>query len=298
VEVVYQRTGDPRRGLQVDDENVYWSEVLTGPGGVRRQEVLAAPKNGGGPVRDLGPWDDYEASESMVMDATAVAFLYQGKLAYVRKDGRQRTELPIPQLDMLDPGPLLDVGDAVLVGGHGCKFLARIPKDGTGGRVWAVSQRPVTGGDTGLESDGPLYYCASGNDVHVLDQRSGEARELLAYGGKAGAMRRVGKDLYWADLDNPDSKNFSIVRLAAGADRAVVVGPSFGGTTGLILDPTRNRLYWLTGLNSHGCTLGVYDLASGTTSSLGDNLDNWGPPAQDRDYVYWAASHAVMRAHK
>jgi hypothetical protein len=298
VEVVYKRDGEPRRGLRVDDSDVYWSEVVSDPGGARRLEVLAAPKNGGGPVRDLGPWDDYQATEAMVIDATHVSFLHQDKLARVRKDGGQRVELTIPRVSELDPGPLVDAGDAVLVGGHACKFLARIPKDGSTAQIWPVSTRPVTGGDTGVEVDGPLYYCASGNDVHVLDTRTGAARELVNYAGRAGSMRRVGKDLYWADLDNPTTNDYAIVRLSEGSSAPVAVGQAFGATTGLLFDEGRNRLYWLTGLSSSGCTLGVLDLGTGKTSTLAQDLDNWGASAQDRDYVYWAASRAVMRAHK
>jgi hypothetical protein len=298
VEVIYKRTGEPRRAVQVDEVDVYWSEVVQDASGIRQLEIFAAPKSGGGAVRNLGPWDDYQAAESMVLDATHVSFLHDNKLVRVRKDGSQRVELTIPNVEMIDPGPLLDAGDTVLVGGHACKFLARIPKDGSPGKTYPVSQRTVTGGDTGLEANGPLTYCASGNHVQVLDTRSGEARELVAYGGKAGAMRRVSEDLYWADFDNPDTKNYAIVRLSAGSDKPVAVAPAFGGTTRLLFDETRGNLYWLTGLNSHGCTLGVHNLAGGKTSTLGEDFDNWGAPSQDHDYVYWPASRSIMRAHK
>jgi hypothetical protein len=284
--------------VQVDDTDVFWSEVVPGSDGKRALKVLAAPKRGGGAVRELGSWNDYQASESMVLDATHVGFLFDGKLVRVTKDGAQRMELPLPDVRKLDPGPLLDLGDAVLVGGHACKALARVPKDGSAPQLWTVSQQPITGGDTGIEADGPLLYCASGHHLHQLDTRTGEVRELLAYGGKAGAMRRVGKDLYWYDSDNPDLKNTAIVRLAEGSRQPVAIGSAFGGATRLLFDESRNKLYWLTGLNSHGCTLGVAEVGGDKTATLAANLDNWGAPAQDAEYVYWPASHSIVRTRK
>jgi hypothetical protein len=298
VEKVHDRgdRGAPRRGIQVDESRVYWSEIVTGEPG-KPLTVFAAPKGGGGTPRALGEWTDYQAP-GLVQDAAHLYWLRAGKLLRVRKDGSGTTELAVPDVDTIDPGPLHDAGDAVLVGSHACLFLARIPKDGSPAKLWRVSQRKVTGGNTGLAVDGSRYYCSSGNHVHVLDSATGEARELVAYQGSAGPLRKVGQDLYWNDLRPPDAQTASLALLAAGATVPVSVTPSHGDTASIVHDRRRNTLYWLTGLNHYGCKAGAYDLERKEGRLLASDLDVYGASTDDDDHLYWLASNAVMRLRK
>jgi hypothetical protein len=303
VETIYDRGSDqrrqPQRGIRVDATDVFWSEVdgdeqfhISG------MKVYAAPKNGGGPIRALGDWADYQYGASLVLDASRVYWLANGKVASVRKDGSGRTDLAIPSADKIDLGPILDADGSVLVGSHGCFFLARIPKDGSPAQVWPVTKRTVSGGSTGLEVDGPIYYCANGHYLNALDTRTGQATEILAYDGDAGSLRKVGQDLYWADSGTAQTKGPVLQVLAAGATQPKVAGRAYGAAGSLMFDPVRMRLYWITGLATTGCDAVAYDFRSQQSSFLARNLNEMGDNAMDDDHVYWLASTAVMRVHK
>jgi hypothetical protein len=301
VEVVYERapTGAPQRGIQVDGTDLYWSEVVSdAQGRAVSATIFAGPKRGGGPVRALGAWGEYQNGNSLVVDESHAYWLASRKLMRVPKEGGAPVSLAIPQGDTLDLGPIHDLGDAVLVGTHACRFLARVPKDGSAPQLWPLSQRTTTGGNTGLESDGTVYYCASGNQVHRLDSRTGETRELASYAGKAGPLRKVGADLYWGDSSNPDRKGPALVLLAGGVGEPAAVAAAYGETGRLLLDSPRGKIYWMTGLDYRGCDVVAYDLQSRDTTFLARDQDRSGDTAQDADYLYWAASHALMRIHK
>jgi hypothetical protein len=281
----------------VDGANIYWEELAT-EGDREIPIVRMAPKSGAGPVRDLGPWSDYQTASSMVMDDHHVYWMTGGKLTRVGKDGSGRTELDLPDVDSLDPGPLQDAGDAIVVGSQACRFLTRVPKDGSPAQSWPVTKRPAAGGVTGLDVDGPIYYCSNGQAVHVLDTRTGQAREVVSYPGRVGLVRKVGGDLYWADSDNPETRKSAIVWLAVDGQGPKAVAPAYGQAASLLVDSSRGRLYWMTGLSNYDCDALVFDLKTRESAFLGRNLDVYGDAAQDDVYLYWVASHSIMRARK
>jgi hypothetical protein len=299
VETLYDR-GDqryPQRGLVVDRTSVYWQELAV-EGSTRTSVVRAGPKDGRGPTRDLGPWGDYGSSAALVVDDTHVYWLYDGKLMRASKDGAAPSELAIPGVETLDPGPLQDAGDAIVVGSHGCRAMTRVPKDGSAPQTWPIIKPRAAGGVTGIEIDGPIYYCSNGQAVHALDTGNGQVQQIAVYAGQTGSIRKVGGDLYWTETSNPDTKTWSLVRLSAGSDRPVAVGPMYGEAGALLFDSSRGKLYWTTGLATRDCDAVSYDVKSQETSFLARNLNVFGDCGQDDGFVYWIAMHAIMRVRK
>jgi len=298
VEVLYERGKfGPQRGIQVDETSVYWQEVLSNDAGwTTGVQIFAAPKEGGGVVRALGEWTDYQAA-ALLVDDSNVYWLNQGSLTRSKKDGSERTTLTIPGFDTLDPGPILDAGDAILIGSHACHDFALVPKNGSTPRRWPVSSHQATGGTTGIEIDGTSFYCANGNYISVLDSLTGQVSELVSYAGSAGPLRKVGDSLYWIDSDNLDLRGPALVMLAPGS-APQAVGPAYGGTGHLLFDSTKEGLYWMTGIDWRDCDVVSFDVHSRATTFLARNQSRNGDTAQDADYVYWSANSAIMRVHK
>ena len=137
-----------RRGIEVDDTDVFWCEVTLEEGNV----VRAAPKNGAGPVRTLGRWYDFSTGRSLIVDEHHIYWMLpedSGLLLRVDKDGNNPVSTPLPPGPIngrLQLGPLHDAGNAVIVATHGCKEIMRVPKDQRPLELWDLSPYPNGGG--------------------------------------------------------------------------------------------------------------------------------------------------------
>jgi hypothetical protein len=293
-EAIYRReTSDLMRGIEVDDTDVYWCEAT-----VQGLKVQAAPKNGKGSVRTLGDWYDFEAGRSLVVDARHVYWLAAGGgLQRAPKQGGATESLPLPAAYQKGVGPLEDWGDAVLVGGHDCRFAVRVPKDGSAATGWAISGRRI-GGVTGFAVDGGTITCASGSTIFELDTQAGKLRELVSDQSMAGPLVRAGSDLYFVNNRPSTGDGENLGHLPAGAAAAIDLGPLFGHVGRLHHDPIRRTIHWATGLSPVVSHIGVYHLDDKRSELLFDKVDVMGTSAADATYLYWLANHAVMRLKK
>lgn len=147
-EVLYGSRQATRRGIEVDDTDVFWCEVTLEEGNV----VRAAPKNGAGPVRTLGRWYDFSTGRSLIVDEHHIYWMLpedSGSLLRVDKDGNNPVSTPLPPGPIngrLQLGPLHDAGNAVIVATHGCKEIMRVPKDQRPLELWDLSPYPNGGG--------------------------------------------------------------------------------------------------------------------------------------------------------
>jgi len=291
-----------RRGIEVDGNDVYWSEVSEREGNV----VRAAPKNGSGPVRTLGQWYDFGNSRSLLVDDQHVYWLKSentGGLLRVDKDGGNPVEIPLPA----DPnggklaiGPLAQTDDAVILATLSCSQVLSVSKDGSAITLWPLSKYPDAGGSTGLDSFDGIVYCSNGSHIHSLDPATGEVTEIVYDRQYLGALAMAGGALYFAINDNDVTKaTETLGRYDAATGTATTVGPAFGTMIRLHYDDTRERLYWLTGLSLTAGNVVAYSPASsGLPELVFGGQDVQGSSAMDADYLYWASDQAVTRLHK
>jgi len=99
------------------------------------------------------------------------------------------------------------------------------------------------------------------------------------------------------DSDNLQTNGAALVMLAPGSGPEAV-GPAYGGTGNLLYDSTKQKLYWMTGIDSSNCDVVTFDVRSRETTFLTRNQSRFGETTQDPDYFYWSANSAIMRAHK
>lgn len=302
--MLYDRSqsGGPRRGVEVDDTDIYWCELTASDGNV----VRGAPKNGRGPVRTLGRWYDFAFGRSLVVDDRYVYWLRPeetGLVHRVDKTGANPTTLPLPpgpDGKRFDIGPLAITDDALLLATHGCPYVLRVPKDGSPVTVWPVSPYPNLGVTTGLEMFGGLFYCANGSSIHSLDPATGAVTEIVSGQVRAGPMAMVGGDLYFVNEDRSPAETLEeLALLRVGAATPAVLGSTFGFVGRLLYDEPRNALFWTTGLNWQYAEVATYGLGSASPPELlFDNQDVMGNSAADADYLYWLSEHAVTRLRK
>ena len=292
--MVYRRAGhDLIRGIEVDASDVYWCEVT-----VQGLKIQAAPKDGTGPVRTLGDWYDFGAGRSLVVDATHVYWLGKGGvLRRLPKQGGAITSLPLPPGRETRVGPIEDWQDAILVGGHDCRFVVRVPKDGGPARAWPIVDN-VFGGVTGFATDGARVYCASGSSIYRLDTSTGDVQLLNSNQSMAGPLALDGDKLFFINNRPETGAGENLAVLATGATEAMDLGPVFGHVGRLNLDRTRRTIYWVTGSSPVISHVGVYRMDEGRTELLLDRLDVMGSSAADDSHLYWLANHAVMRLRK
>jgi len=303
-ETLYDRSqfGGPRRGVEVDDTDIYWCELTAAEGNV----VRAAPKDGRGPVRTLGKWYDFAFGRSLVVDQSHVYWLRPeetGALIRVNKDGTNPATIPLPgdsEGQRLDIGPLVDAADAVLVATHGCTHVMRVPKDGSPTSLWPVSPYSNAGATTGLESYDQLIYCANGPYIHTLDPATSTVTEIVSGQDHAGPMSRVGPDLYFANDDSlPSETNERLAVLRSSASEPADLGGAFGFVGRILHDAPRKTLHWVTGLHWAVANVVTYQLDSPDAPRLlFDGQDAMGSCTSDADHIYWLSEHAVTRLKK
>ena len=293
-EVVYRRDGNNLiRGIEVDATDVYWSEAT--PQGLK---LRAGPKDGTGPVRTLGDWYDFGAGRSLVVDATHVYWLARsGVLQRLPKQGGEVTSLPLPPGREAGIGPIEDWQDAILVGGHSCQFVVRVPKDGSPPRAWPIIDK-VVGGVTGFAAEGSRVYCASGTSIQRLDTSTGEVQVLTSGQSMAGPLVLDGDRLFFVNNRPRTGSGENLAVLMPGAAQAVDLGPVFGHVGRLNIDRARRTIHWVTGSSPVISHVGVYRMDEGRTELVLDRLDVMGSSAADETYLYWPADHAVMRLRK
>ena len=289
------------RGVEVDATDIYWCEVSADEGTI----VRAAPKDGRGPVRTLGPWHDFSASRSLLVDSSHAYWLMPddgGALMRVAKDGSSTARLPLPPLDdggRVDIGPLEDGGEVVIVGTHGCGHIVRVPKDGAPATRWPVSPLPPGGGTTGLAVRGESVYCANYQHVHRLDMVTGEASIVAANLRVAGPLALAGERLFLGNNSTVANTNEALMVLEPGSSGFVELGPLFGPVARLLNDQPRNKLFWVTGLHWATSKVASLGLASaGQPALLFEKQDVMGSSAADADYLYWLSNTAVTRLKK
>ena len=293
-EMVYDRKGnDLIRGVEVDATDVYWCEAS--PAGLK---VRAAKKTGGGEVRTLGDWHDFETGDALVVDDAHVYWLRPGALVRVPKSGGSPQTFSLPAQANQGLGPIKNWGNDILVGGHDCTYAIRMPKNGSTPTVWAISSKSRVGGVTGFETDENSVYCSSGPDVFALDTQSGQSRVLVSNQDMAGPLKKVGADLYFVNNRPIIGKGENLAVLRKDSAGPVDLGPVFGNVGRLQYDSKVGRMYWATGLSPDVCQIGAYDPAGKKTELLFDKVDVMGTTAMDDIYLYWLADHRVMRLQK
>jgi hypothetical protein len=301
-EILYDRSqsGGPRRGVEVDETDIYWCELTAAEGNV----VRAAPKDGSGPVRTLGKWYDFAFGRSLIVDDRHVYWLRPedtGSLLRMDKDGGNPMTIPLPGDTAgrrFDIGPLGDTADAVLVATHGCTHVMRVPNDGSAISLWRMSPYPNAGVTTGLESFDGLIYCANGPYIHTLDPDTGSVTEIVSGQVRVGPMAMTSGLLYFVNNSRVanTSENLAVLR-----EGSVVqdLGPTFGFVDQLEYDSARRALYWVTGLHWAVAEVVVYHLDGAVYPQLiFPAQDVMGSSASDTDYLYWLSEHAVTRLKK
>jgi len=302
-ETLYDRSqfGGPRRGVDVDDTDIFWCELTAAEGNV----VRAAPKDGSGPVRTLGGWTDFGASASLVADSQHVYWLFNDgsttSLMRGAKAGGEPTSLVLPDaVPTLDPGPLLDAGDSVVIAEHGCGRVVRVPKDGAASTIWRASQYPPSGGVTGLELRDQVVYCGNGQRIFALDTQSEAITEFVAGQDLVGPLMLDAGNLYFIN-NRGDSTNRAgdLGALSLDSGTARELGDAYGNASRLLLDRPRRTIHWLVGRSATEARLAVYHLEGAGPPDVvleGQNLA--GDSASDTDYLYWLSEHAVTRLKK
>jgi hypothetical protein len=309
-ETVYDRTinANPRRGVEVDARNLYWSEVSASDGLM----VRAAPKDGSGPIRTLGKWYDFASSRSLAMDEGHVYWLRPTggtesasvELVRVDKDGQneQTTVVPAPDPTVERPELAIILGsdDSTFVATYGCGWILRIPKDGSAIQQWPVSRFPDAGGATGLELSGTSLYCANGAFIHRLDLASGSVIQVVSGQVSTGPMALIGESLYFINNDGDASQSTdNLAAVSPDGGPVQNLGLALGSTARMLYDAPRHTIFWVTGLTPFTGEVVAFDI-SGTSPprQLLDGQDVLGNSAQDEDYVYWLSDHAVTRLRK
>lgn len=177
-EVLYGTRQATRRGLEVDDTDVFWCEVTLEEGNV----VRAAPKSGVGPIRTLGRWHDFLGTPTLVVDDQYVYWMLpeeSGSLLRVDKDGHNPVSTPLPPGPIdgrLQLGPIHDAGDAVIIATRGCSQIMRVAKDGNSLEFWELSLYPNGGGSLGwrrrgTSSTAPTTCTCTGSTLRLARRR-------------------------------------------------------------------------------------------------------------------------------
>lgn len=299
-EVLYDRRPNlVKRGVAVDQRDVYWFEVAN-EGNI----VKAAPKDGSGPIRTLGRWWDFEVDAALVVDETHAYWMRPegtGTLLKVNKDGSASVSLPLPGADMvtrLDLGPIIDAGEALLIATHGCTTIIRVPKDGSAATTWPVSKDRNVGGETDLERDGEQIYCSNGKYVHLLNTSTGEASVVTDALSFAGPMKKLGDSIYVANNRPVSNTGENLVRIKP--DRTITdLGPALGYVDSIVYDEPRKVLHWVTGLSLANAEIVAYHLdRADPPELLFDHQSMQSSVVADADYIYWGADQAMMRLKK
>lgn len=293
------------RGGGLDERDVYWCE-LANEGNL----VKAAPKDGSGPVRTLGPWWDFEVDSMLVVDEAHVYWVRPegtGSVMRVNKDGSGAINLPLPgaastatatPTTTLDLGPIIDAGDALLVATHGCTQIIRVPKDGSATASWPLSKDRNAGGETDLERDGEQVYCSNGKFVHRLDLRTGKASVITDALSMAGPMKKIGDVLYVAN-DRPVTNTAENLASIDPDGTVTDLGATFGNVENILYDGPRSVLLWVTGPSLSSAEIVTFHLdRSDPPELLFDHQSMNSSFTADADYIYWGADQAVMRLRK
>jgi len=302
-EILYDRSGvgGPRRGVEVDDSDIYWCEVSAADGNV----VRAAPKDGSGPVRTLGRWYDFSFGPSLVVDQAHVYWLDAedtGRVVQVDKNGSNPKFFALPPDDAgkrLDIGPLTGTSDAIIVATHGCEKVIRVPKDGSPTSSWDVSPYDNAGATTSLRSYTDALYCANGAYIHKLDLTTGSVTPLVSSQDFAGALSLVDESLYFVNNRGVANTGENLAVLPQGDAEVRGLGPAFGFVDQSQYDQARKVLYWTTGLNATTAEVARYQLGGTEPPELlFGSQDVMGGNASDATYLYWLSQKAVTRLQK
>lgn len=299
-EVLYDRRPSlVKRGVAVDQRDVYWFEVAS-DGNV----VKAAPKDGSGPIRILGKWWDFEVDAALVVDETHAFWMRPegtGTVLKVNKDGSASVTLPLPGSDAstrLDLGPMIDAGEALLIATHGCTTVLRVPKDGSAVTTWPVSKDRNVGGETDLERDGDQVYCSNGKYVHLLNTSTGEASVVTDALSLAGPLKKVGDSIYVANNRPVSNTGENLARI--NPDHTITdLGPALGYVDSIVYDEPRKVLHWVTGLSLANAEVVAFHLdRTDPPELLFDRQSMQSSVVADADYIYWGADQAMMRLKK
>jgi hypothetical protein len=141
------------------------------------------------------------------------------------------TSLPLPPGRETGIGPIEDWQDAILVGGHSCQFVVRVPKDGSPPRAWPIIDK-VVGGVMGFATDGARVYCSSGTSIHRLDTSSGEVQLLNSGQSMAGPLGLDGDRLFFINNRPRTGSGENLAVLSLGTAQAMDLGPALGTSAG------------------------------------------------------------------
>ena len=303
-EVLYDRGTsppiNPRRGVEVDDQDIYWCERAEG------NLVRAAAKAGGGTIRTLGEWYDFSASRSLVVDQSHAYWLRPdgtGVLVRVNKDGTEPTTFALPLLPdgtNLDLGPLEDAGASIVIATKSCSHVIDVPKSGGEPILRSVADLRPVGGATGLDADDQSFYCSHGAKIFAISRSDGSVRELAGDQFLAGPLKLVGGDLFFMD-DNGDagSPNTALRVLRGLAGSPVDLGSFQARAARFLYDESRGRFYWASGLHWAVGKVLTYEISGGAAPAvLFENQDVMGSSTSDAEYIYWLSNNAVTRLKK
>jgi hypothetical protein len=304
-EVLYDRgtspPTNPRRGVEVDDQDIYWCEIAA-EGNV----VRAATKVGGGTIRTLGQWYDFAAGRSLVVDQSHVYWLRPdgtGVLVRVNKDGTEPTTIALPLPSdgtKLDLGPIEDAGTSVVIATASCSHAIDVPKAGGEPILRSVGDQRPAGGVTGLTADDRSFYCSNGAKIFAISRSDGSVRELAGDQFLAGPLKLVGGDLFFMD-DNGDagSPNTALRVLRGLAGSPVDLGSFQARAARFLYDESRGRFYWASGLHWAVGKVLTYEMSGGAAPAvLFQNQDVMGSSTSDAEYIYWLSNNAVTRLKK
>ena len=304
-EVLYDRgtspPTNPRRGVEVDDQDIYWCEIAA-EGNV----VRAAAKAGGGTIRTLGEWYDFSASRSLVVDQSHAYWLRPegaGVLVRVNKDGTEPTTfaLPLhPDGTKLDLGPIQDAGASVLIATKSCSHVIDVPKSGGEPILRSVAEQRPAGGVTGLEADDQSFYCSNGAKIFAISRSDGSVRELAGDQFLAGPLKLVGGDLFFMDDSGDAGSPSTALRVLRGlAGSPVDLGSFEGRASRFLYDESRGRFNWASGLHWAVGKVFTYEISGGAAPAvLFENQDVMGSSTSDAEYIYWLSNNAVTRLKK
>ncbi|MGH7269673.1 MAG: hypothetical protein ACREJ3_04520, partial [Polyangiaceae bacterium] len=168
--VLYDRGSAIVHAIAVDGAFVYWAESAVD--GLR---VRKAPKDGGGPVTDLGSWSGDLTGRLIVTDETSIYWLNGDVITRQPKAGGPSSTLPLgrkPGPGGMD-GPVLVDGQLYLVD-RGCWAIGHVPVDGSPPVFTDVPNNGSYAGSTSMAVDATRVYCANGPKV-VAQPKAGGA---------------------------------------------------------------------------------------------------------------------------
>lgn len=271
--------------VMVDDTDIFWSNGAN---------LFAAPKNGSGPVRTMGPTGMWHATLQLAQDKEHVYWVQESNVVQTHKHTNVSRSIPFGEFDPLG-GAIAVYGDIAYVADVGCHHLSRVNLIESTADVVKLNSPGVQGLGGNLAITEHAQFCSGGENGQVLrrDATTGEVKRVVqTEPGKRGvvAITVVDNTLFWVEvpllLSETEQALYSIAQDGSGTPTHLET--SEGNVTSRLLAKGQT-LYWV------GAGLQRFDLQTNEHRRLTQNAGWRADLALDSDYAYWVWPGYVYR---